>query len=287
VAKSIVPRGRISGSVEGVTGSDLTAAAYTSNGEVAEAVTVGSDNRYTLDVRPGTYKVQVMYTGTGDYASAWARSGSNGGWTFGTGSTIQVALGKTTTAPDVKIRKGHEVKGRTVDRSGRPVPNVDLTAIAARGSERDVLGLTRSDGQDGTFELKGLATGTYWVRAVYAGDGFRTESVQLKVDKDLGVKVVLDTAPFRKSYKAYINGTGRVGKTLSVHATPWLAGSYPTTRAGLSYQWKRDGQAIKGATGTRYKLGKADRGKRITITVTAKRYGYTTGSTTSKSKKIS
>ena len=287
VAKSVVPRGRISGVVKGVTGSDLTAAAYTTAGDVAEAVTVGSDNRYTLDVRPGTYKVQLMYTGTGAYSSTWARSDGKNGWTFGAGSTVAVALGKTTTVPDVTLRKGFTVKGTTVDRSGRVVPNVDLTAIAARGSERDVLGLARSDGQKGTFQLQGLAPGTYWVRAVYAGDGFRTESVPLTVGKDLGVKVTLDTMPFRKSYKAYINGTGRVGKTLSVHATPWLAGSYPTTRAGLSYQWKRDGAAIKGATGTRYKLGKADRGKRITITVTAKRYGYTTGSTTSKAKKIS
>ncbi|WP_091187240.1 fibronectin type III domain-containing protein [Microlunatus flavus] len=287
VAKSVVPRGSISGKVDGVTGSDLTAAAYTTSGNVAQAVTVGSDNRYTLDVRPGNYKVQLMYTGGGPYASVWARSGSDGAWTYGTASTIQVETGKNTGAPDVEIHKGHEVAGTTVDRSGKPVPNVDLTAITNRGDEREVISLTRSDSQDGAFALEGLNTGDYWIRAIYSGDGFKTESVSLKVDKDLGVKVVLDTAPFRKSYLAYINGSGRVGKTLSVHATPWLAGSYPTTRASLSYQWKRNGKAIKGATKTKYKLGKADKGKKITITVTAKRYGYTTGSTTSKAKKVS
>jgi hypothetical protein len=288
VAKSVVPRGRISGKVSGVTGSDLTAAAYTTGGDVAQAVTVGSDNRYTLDVRPGTYKVQLMYTGTGDFASTWARADRKNGVTFGSGSAVKVALGKTTTVPDVTVRKGRKITGKTVDRSGRVVPNVDLTAIAAPGKERDVVALTRSNGQTGTFAIKGLAPGTtYWVRAVYAGDGFRTESIPVRVNADLGVRVVLDTMPFRKRYKAYIKGTGRVGKTLSVHATPWLAGSYPTTRASLSYQWKRDGKAIKGATKIRYKLGKADRGKRITITVTAKRYGYTTGSATSKSKKVS
>jgi hypothetical protein len=96
------------------------------------------------------------------------------------------------------------------------------------------------------------------------------------------VNVRLDNANFRKRYKAYINGTRRVGYTLSVHATPWLAGSYPTTRASMSFQWKRDGKAIKGATKSTYKLGKSDRGKRITVTATARRYGYNTGSATSK-----
>ncbi len=285
--KSIVPRGTISGKVTGVTGSDLTAAAYTSAGNVAEAVTVGSDNKYSLDVRPGTYKVQLMYTGGGDYASVWARSGNDGAWTYGSASTIEVALGKTTTAPDVDVHKGNKVSGTTVDRSGRPVPNVDLTAISGSTAEREVIGLTRSDSRDGTFALKGLNNGTYWIRAAYSGDGFTVESVNVKVDKDLGVKVVLDSRPFRKRYGASLRGTSRVGKTMSVNATPWLAGTYPTTTATMSYQWKRNGAAIKGATGRTYKLTSGDRGKRISVTVTAKRYGYTTGTVNTSSRKVS
>ncbi len=285
-AKSIVGRGTISGSVSGVTGSDLTAAAYTTAGNVAEAVTVGSDNKYSLDVRPGTYKVQLMYTGGGNYASAWARSGSDGAFTYGSASTIEVALGKTTTAPDVDINKGHVVSGTVVDRSGNPVRAVDLTAIAARGDERDVISLTRSD-NDGKFSLEGLSSGSFWIRGIYSGDGFKTESVQLDVSKDLGIKVTLDNADFRSKYKAYLKGTKSVGKTLSVTATPWLAGSYPTTRASMSYQWKRNGVAIKDATKSTYKTTSADRGKTITVTATAKRYGYNTGSATSSGARIS
>ena len=286
VAKSIVPRGTISGKVDGVSGSDLTAAAYTTSGDVAKAVTVGSDNKYTLDVRPGSYKVQLMYTGGGNYASAWARSGSDGGWTYGTASTIQVALGKTTSVPDVQIHKGHVVDGKTVDRNGTAVRDVDLTAIAARGTERDVISLTRS-GSDGSFSLQGLNTGTYWIRAAYSGDGFRIESVNLNVDKDLGVRVTMDTLPFRKKYGAGLHGTPKVGKTMSVSATPWLAGTYPTTYASMSYQWKRNGSAIKGATKRTYKLVSADRGKKVSVTVTARRYGYTTGSVTTSAKRVS
>lgn len=286
VAKSVVPRGRISGQVSGVSGSDLTAAAYDSAGNVARAVTVGADNSYNLDVRPGTYRVQLMYTGTGNYASAWAKSGSDGGWTITQASPIGVSLNKTTGAPKVQIRRGHAVTGTVVDPGGRPVRDVDLTAITGSTAEREVIALAAS-GSDGKFTLQGLGTGTYWLRAVYARDGFKTASLKVKVKQDLGVRVNLANENFRSQYKAYINGSRKVGSTLSVHATPWLAGSYPTTYASMSYQWKRNGAAIKGATASRYKLGKADKGKPITITVTARRYGYNTGSATSKSVKIS
>ena len=84
-----------------------------------------------------------------------------------------------------------------------------------------------------------------------------------------------------------VHGTRKVGSTMNVTATPWLAGTYPTTRATMSYQWKRNGVAIKGATGRTYKLVSADRGKKLSVTATAKRYGYTTGSTTSTAKSIS
>lgn len=284
--KSLVPRGTISGKIDGVTGSDLTAAAYTTSGAVAQAVTVGSDNKYTLDVRPGDYKVQLMYTGDGNKASAWARSGSDGGWTFGSGSTIQVDEGKTTNAPDVDIKTGKVVSGKVVDTSGNAVRDVDLTAIAARGDERDVISLTRS-GSDGSFSLDGLGSGEYWIRASYSGDGFKIESVNLDVSKDLGVKVTLDTLAFRSKYGASMHGTRKVGKTMNVTATPWLAGTYPTTRATMSFQWKRNGAAIKGATKSTYKLVSADKGKKLSVTATAKRYGYTTGSVTSSAKSIS
>ena len=289
-AKALVPRGTISGTVSGASGSDLTAAAYTTGGDVAQAVTVGSDNKYSLDVRPGNYKVQLMYTGTGNKASAWARSGSDGGGTFGAGSTIEVALGKTTNAPDVDIHDGNTVKGTVVDTSGNPIRDVDVTAIAARGDERDVIALTRSSAgakDEGDFVLDGLGSGAYWIRAVYSGDGFSTESLNRTFTADTSLKITLDTIPFRSKYGASMHGTRKVGSTMDVTATPWLAGTYPTTRATMSYQWKRNGVAIKGATGRTYKLVSADRGKKLSVTATAKRYGYTTGSTTSTAKSIS
>jgi hypothetical protein len=301
-AKTIVPRGTISGKTSGVTGSDLTASAYTSTGEMADQVTVGSDGEYSLAVRPGDYKVQVTYTGTGNYASAWARAGKDGGRLSSEASVVKVALGKKTTAPAVKIHSGGVVSGVVRDRSGRAVRDVDVTAITYMNAAREVEVVGRS-GADGKYVVRGLPDGQHWLRYIYSGDGFANRSVAVVITKGkitsvrvstspkastatvsdpfTAVNVRLDNANFRKRYKAYINGTRRVGHTLSVHATPWLAGSYPTTRASMSYQWKRNGKAVKGATKSNYKLTKSDRGKRITVTATARRYGYNTGSTTS------
>ena len=303
VAKSLVARGTIQGKTSGVTGSDLTASAYTASGEMADQVTVGGDGTYSLAVRPGDYKVQVTYTGTGNYASAWARAGSDGGRLRSEASAVKVAYNKTTNAPTVKIHAGGVVSGIVRDKAGQPVRDVDITAITFMSAAREIEVVGRSGG-DGTYAVRGLPDGKHWLRYIYSGDGFANRSVEVIIShgKIVSVRVStstkatvttvknpftvvnvrLDNANFRKRYKASIYGTRRVGKTLSAHATPWLAGSYPTTKASMSYQWKRSGKSIKGATKSKYKLSKSDRGKRITLTVTARRYGYNTGSTTSK-----
>jgi hypothetical protein len=46
--------------------------------------------------------------------------------------------------------------------------------------------------------------------------------------------------------------------------------------AGITYtyQWKRGTAVIKGATRSTYKLAKADKGKKVTVVVTAHKVGY-------------
>ena len=64
-----------------------------------------------------------------------------------------------------------------------------------------------------------------------------------------------------------------VGNTVT--ANPWRSG------AALTYQWKRNGVAIPGATGQSYKLRDADLGTGVKVTVTGVLAGYPTASTTS------
>jgi hypothetical protein len=92
------------------------------------------------------------------------------------------------------------------------------------------------------------------------------------------------TAPvtaLKVTSKPVITGTAKAGKKL--RAKP---GTWSPAAASYSYTWKRNGHVIAGARSAAYKVKKGDRGKRITVTVTASRPGYTSASATSAAKKI-
>jgi hypothetical protein len=74
--------------------------------------------------------------------------------------------------------------------------------------------------------------------------------------------------------KAKVTGKAKVGKKLTaVVKVP--AGAKAT------YQWKANGKAIKGAKSKALKLKKAQKGKKVTVTVTVTKAGYATVVTTS------
>jgi len=76
-------------------------------------------------------------------------------------------------------------------------------------------------------------------------------------------------ARFSSTPAPKVSGTARVGKTLTAKVTGWTPA--PTA---MAYQWYRDAKAIKGATKATYQLAKADKGKRMTVAVTATKVGY-------------
>ena len=85
---------------------------------------------------------------------------------------------------------------------------------------------------------------------------------------------------FTKAPTPTISGTLRAGHTLTAKAGTWS----PTPT--LTYQWYRNGAAISKATKSTYKLTASDRGKQITVRVTAKKSGYGTHSNYSAAKTI-
>jgi len=85
---------------------------------------------------------------------------------------------------------------------------------------------------------------------------------------------------FTKAVTPTITGTTRSGYTLTADRGTW------TPTPTYSYQWYRNGAAIKGATKCTYKLTKSDKGKKITVKVTAKRSGYLTTYKVSAAKTI-
>jgi hypothetical protein len=66
-----------------------------------------------------------------------------------------------------------------------------------------------------------------------------------------------------------ISGTSAVGSRLTAQPGTWSPGN-----VWLSYQWRRDGVAISGATRTGYTVTLADVGHVVSVSVTGTRYGY-------------
>lgn len=73
-----------------------------------------------------------------------------------------------------------------------------------------------------------------------------------------------------------VTGTLAAGSTLTTTARGWSPA--PKT---FSYQWKRSGRVIPGATARLYRLVAADRGHRISVHVKGSLPGYVTGSRSS------
>lgn len=71
------------------------------------------------------------------------------------------------------------------------------------------------------------------------------------------------------------SGSFKVGTTVSAVPGTW------DSNVTFTYQWKRDGVSIPGATAKTYKLTAADRGKLITVVVTGSKTGYSPVSKTS------
>ncbi|WP_427383681.1 hypothetical protein [Janibacter sp. G56] len=98
------------------------------------------------------------------------------------------------------------------------------------------------------------------------------------------VAIANDVAPLTTltvTAKPVITGTPRRWATLQV--TP---PTFSPSASAVMYQWRVNGVAIPGATGTRYKVVTADEGKDITVRATATRSGYRTTTTTSAAKRI-
>lgn len=79
-----------------------------------------------------------------------------------------------------------------------------------------------------------------------------------------------------------ITGTAKVGKKLALRSKGrWTAPGHT-----YSYQWLRNGKAIKRATKTTYRLTSKDRRRKISLRVTAARPGYPSVSAKSSSKRV-
>ncbi len=121
--------------------------------------------------------------------------------------------------------------------------------------------------------ISGATASTY---ALVAADGGKSITVSVT-----GTKAGYQTATSTSAAKAIplgtlisatpvISGAAKVGSTLKFTRGSWTAGT------SFAYQWKRNGVAISGATGTSYQVSASDAGKALTVSVTGSQAGYAT-----------
>ncbi|MFF2371947.1 hypothetical protein [Agromyces sp. NPDC058110] len=217
------------------------------------AITGATKSSYTPVAADLGAKISVSVTGTLPGYTTVVRT---------TASTAAVAVG-TFSAPTATIT-GTIAVGRTVTATpGAWKPGAAFTYQWKRNGVA-ITGATRS---------------TY---AIPAGDAKAALSVTITGKATAYTTLTKTSAATTVAYGTLtaptptVSGTRAVDRTLTA-----VAGTWGPSTVALSYQWKRNGVAITGATKTTYLLTASDLGKTITVTVTGRRTAYASAAKTS------
>ncbi|MEV8358167.1 hypothetical protein [Microbacterium sp. NPDC076895] len=173
--------------------------------------------------------------------------------------------------------------------SSAPIPTISgtvtvgSTLTANPGTWKPSAALSYQWKRDGK-PIAGATSKTYKIPLTDAGKPITVTVTGRKSGYKTTSKTSSKKTPPQLSFSAAptptISGTTKVGSTLTAKPGTWKPS------ATLTYQWKRDGKPISGATKPSYKLTAADAGKPITVTVTGTKVGYKTTSETSSKKLI-
>ncbi|MGC3995125.1 MAG: hypothetical protein QM779_13590 [Propionicimonas sp.] len=164
-------------------------------------------------------------------------------------------------------------------------PQVDRTLTAVPGTwvpdGAQLAYQWTADGKD----IAGATASTFVVTPDQLGKGIRVRvTADGTTTRTSDVMTDVLKARFGTTPKPVIGGTAATGQTVVVDPGTWTA-----TPDSLTITWQRNGKAIKGASGvgaTSYTLTASDTGKKLSVTVTARRSGYVTVSRTSATVKV-
>ncbi|MCJ0869684.1 Tat pathway signal protein [Streptomyces sp. AP-93] len=185
------------------------------------------------------------------------------GVAYGMASVTVVAPIRSTAAPTVT---GTAVVGGTVKATiGSWLPVADAHTYRWYADGKSISGATAS-----SYTLPSALQGKQLTVVVTA-----RKAGHPAVKATSAAVLVKGAAP--KATKApSITGTAKVGSVLTANRGTWTP-----TPTSYTYKWYADGKLITGATRTTFTLTSAQRGKRITVKVTAYRTGHLSGTATS------
>lgn len=161
----------------------------------------------------------------------------------------------------------------TLTLTGAAFDATDTVQLGRTGSA-PIVGVVRSVSADrhtltAEVDLTGATAGAWEVTTTSALAGKATRALTVTWPK-----VAVTSAPS-------ITGTVKVGVT--VHAT---TGKWNPAATSYAYQWSANAVAIRGATGSAFLIPASLRGRRLTVTVTAKLARHTDGVSTSVAKVV-
>ncbi|HWO20411.1 MAG TPA: carboxypeptidase-like regulatory domain-containing protein [Kofleriaceae bacterium] len=153
-----------------------------------ETTTAGPDGRYRIDVPPGAYRAfvrddTVLSVGYADHVRLPGLPTADAAGAPDEALMPTVAASADADGVDLTVTRGGVVRGKVVDRSGRPIAGAVLRAHSSH--LRPTLGTDVAEtGADGAFELR-LPAGSYELdvsHARFAGIAGSDEERELSID---------------------------------------------------------------------------------------------------------
>ncbi|MFE5944490.1 hypothetical protein [Streptomyces sp. NPDC056480] len=184
------------------------------------------------------------------------------GATYARGKVTVVAPIRATAAPGVTGTA--VVGGKVTAKAGTWTPAAESYAYQWRADGVAIAGATAS-----TYTIPAALQGRQLSLAVTA-----RKAGHPLVTATTGALVVKGTAP-KPTKLPGLSGSTRVGNRMTA-----VVGTWSPAPTSYAYQWRADGVAISGATGSTYVVGGAVAGKKLTVTVTAHRSGHLSGAYT-------
>ncbi|MFL6088824.1 MAG: carboxypeptidase regulatory-like domain-containing protein [Aeromicrobium sp.] len=258
---------------------NVRVSAYGSDWNVdATAVTDGSGNYNLSGLNGDDYLVKFLDL-NGAYNTEWFDDAGN----EDDATPVSLANGATVSGTNAKLASATEIQN-DVAPSISGVARVGSTLTADDGEWTPATGLTLTRQWLADGNVISGATGTTYVPV--AGDVGKKITVRVTAAKSGYTSAIKTSAPtdpvagttasaLSNTVAPTITGTAKVGQTLTASNGTWSA-----TPDSYVFAWKAGGSAV-GTNANTYVPVAGDVGKTITVTVTAKKAGFTDGTATS------